>query len=225
MKPTLQSVLSSLKEIRILPILVVDDIDLAINCVTTLAEQGLSAVEITFRTPNALNVLREVIKACPDVIIGAGTVLTQQQLEAAAEAGAAFALSPGITPQLAHAVACSRLPFIPGVSHASDLMLAMEYGFDVVKLFPADLLGGSRLVKALAGPFPDVRFCLTGGITIETMPHMLALPSVMCVGGSWMCTADLIDAKNWSRIGALAAQAATAARDSSPDKLSRPLIV
>jgi 2-dehydro-3-deoxyphosphogluconate aldolase/(4S)-4-hydroxy-2-oxoglutarate aldolase len=209
---TKQGIITQLEQLRVLPILVTDDVEQAIRCVAALAEHGLPAVEITLRTPNAMTVLREVVKACPTVTVGAGTILTPAQLDAVLETGAAFGISPGITPVLAKAAAESRLPYFPGVGSASDLMLALEHGFDVVKLFPSDIVGGTKMAKALGGPFPQVRFCLTGGVTVETMPQLLQQSNILCVGGSWMCPAALISAADWPAIGRLAAQAAAAAR-------------
>lgn len=211
MRLTRQNIITQLAQVRVLPILVADDVEQAIRCVTTLAENGLPAVEITLRTPNALNVLREVVKACPQVTVGAGTILTAAQLDAVKEAGAAFGISPGITPALAKAAAESGLPYFPGTGGASDVMLALELGFDVVKLFPSDVVGSTKMAKALGGPFPDVRFCLTGGVTLETTPVLLQQPNVLCVGGSWMCPANLIQAGDWAAIAQLAAAAAKAA--------------
>ena len=208
---TKQSIIAQLEQIRVLPILVTDDAEQAIKCVQTLAENGLPAVEITLRTPNAMHVLREVVKACPTVTVGAGTILTQVQLEAVKDTGAAFGISPGITPVLAKAAAESGLPYFPGVGGASDLMLALEHGFDVVKLFPSDVVGGIKMAKALGGPFPDVRFCLTGGVSVESMPGLLQQANVLCVGGSWMCPASLIQAGDWDAIARLAKAAAGAA--------------
>lgn len=203
-----QAILNQLSQIRVLPIMVADDAQQAIRCVETLAEQGLSAVEITLRTPNAMQVLAEVVKACPSVCVGAGTILTAQQIKAVQDSGAAFGISPGITPTLAHAAEQAGLPYFPGVGGASDLMLALEHGFDVVKLFPSDLLGSIKMVKALGGPFPEVRFCLTGGVTPEATPQLLQQSNVLCVGGSWMCPANLIAAGDWAAIAKLAAAAA-----------------
>jgi 2-dehydro-3-deoxyphosphogluconate aldolase / (4S)-4-hydroxy-2-oxoglutarate aldolase len=204
----MKTIINQLKQLRVLPILVTDNVDQAIRCVTTLADNGLSAVEITLRTPNALKVVEEVVKACPTVCVGAGTVLTPQQLDVVQRAGAAFGISPGITPVLARAAADAKLPYFPGVGGASDLMLALEHGFNVVKLFPADLLGGVKMAKALGGPFPEVRFCLTGGVTLQTAPQLLQQSNVLCVGGSWMCPASLIEANDWQAIAKLAAEAA-----------------
>lgn len=208
----LQNIIEQLAQLRVLPILVTDDVDQAIRCVSTLAQHGLPAVEITLRTPNAMQVLREVVRACPDVTVGAGTILTPAQLDAVKETGAAFGISPGITPVLAKAAAESGLPYFPGVGGASDLMLALEHGFSVVKLFPSDIVGSTKMAKALGGPFPDVRFCLTGGVTVEATPALLQQSNVLCVGGSWMCPANLIQAGDWDAIGKLASAAAAAAK-------------
>jgi len=207
-----QDIIKQLEQIRVLPILVTNDVEQAIRCVNTLADNGLPAVEITLRTPDAMTVLREVVKACPGVTVGAGTILTPAQLDAVQDAGASFGISPGITPVLAAAAAASSLPYFPGVGGASDLMLVLEHGFDVVKLFPSDLLGATKMAKALGGPFPDVRFCLTGGVTVEATPQLLQQNNILCVGGSWMCPAALINANDWTAIGKLAAQAAAAAK-------------
>ena len=207
-----QAILNQLGQIRVLPILVADDVQQAIRCVETLAENGLSAVEITLRTPNAMQVLAAVVKACPTVCVGAGTILTELQIKAVQDTGAAFGISPGITPTLARVAADSVLPYFPGVGGASDLMLALEHGFNVVKLFPSDLVGSTKMAKALGGPFPDVQFCLTGGVTVETTPQLLTQSNVLCVGGSWMCPANLINANDWTAIAKLAASAAAAGK-------------
>ena len=208
----MNAILQQLDTLRVLPILVADDVTQAIRCVETLAENGLTAVEITLRTPNAMRVLAEVVKALPQVCVGARTILTEQQINQVKDTGAAFGISPGITPTLARVAAASGLPYFPGVGGASDLMLALEHGFNVVKLFPSDLLGSTKMAKALGGPFPDVKFCLTGGVTVESTPQLLQQSNVLCVGGSWMCPANLIADNNWKAIGELAAQAAAAGR-------------
>jgi 2-dehydro-3-deoxyphosphogluconate aldolase/(4S)-4-hydroxy-2-oxoglutarate aldolase len=205
-----QSIIDQLAQVRVLPILVADDVEQAIRCVTTLAENGLPAVEITLRTPNALNVLREVVNACPGVTVGAGTILTAAQLDAVKEAGAAFGISPGITPALAKAAAESGLPYFPGTGGASDVMLALEHGFDVVKLFPSDVVGSTKMAKALGGPFPDVRFCLTGGVTLE---HAGAVAAAECFMRRWFLdvSGESDSGCDWAAIAQLAAAAAKAA--------------
>lgn len=211
MKTSMNTILSQLNQIRVLPILVANNAQQAVRCVTTLAENGLRAVEITLRTPNAMTVVTEVVKACPEVCVGVGTILSEQQLKSVQDAGAAFGISPGITPTLAKAALDSGFPYFPGVGSASELMLALEHGFNVVKLFPSDLLGGAKMAKALGGPFPEVRFCLTGGVTLETTPQLLQQTNVLCVGGSWMCPASLIESNDWNAIAKLAAAATVAA--------------
>lgn len=206
-------IIEQLAKVRVLPILVADDAQQAIRCVETLANNGLTAVEITLRTPNAMRVLAEVVKALPHVCVGAGTILTETQIKQVQDTGAAFGISPGITPTLARAAAASGLPYFPGVGGASDLMLALENGFNVVKLFPSDLVGGTKMAKALGGPFPDVKFCLTGGVTLETTPQLLKQNNVLCVGGSWMCPANLIAAEDWRAIADLALDASAAGRN------------
>ena len=205
----INDIATKLDQVRVLPILVADNVQRAIRCVEILAENGLNCVEITLRTPNALKVLAAVVKACPSVCVGAGTLLTTQQINAVQDAGATFGISPGITPTLARAAADSGLPYFPGVASASDVMLALEHGFNVVKLFPSDIVGSINMAKALGGPFPDVRFCLTGGVSQETMPELLQQSNVLCVGGSWMCASRLIEAENWTLIAQLALAAST----------------
>ncbi len=207
-----QQIIQQLSEVRVLPILVSDEVDAAVRCARILADNGLPAIEITLRSANALTVLREVVKACPEMTVGAGTILTPKQLDEVRAAGATFGISPGITPTLAKAAADSAWPYFPGVATASDLMLALEHGFEVVKLFPADLVGSAKMAKALGGPFPQVKFCLTGGVTAETTPGLLAQSNILCVGGSWMCNAALMQNGDWDKIAALSQAAVAAAK-------------
>jgi 2-dehydro-3-deoxyphosphogluconate aldolase/(4S)-4-hydroxy-2-oxoglutarate aldolase len=204
----LSTIIQQLELARVMPILVSDDVEQAIQSVNTLAEYGFKTVELTLRTPNAINVVREVVRACPDLHVGVGTILNPVQLQQVQDTGASFGISPGITENLAKAAAASGFPFFPGVANASDVMLALEYGFQNLKLFPADVLGSLNMVKALSGPFPQVRFCLTGGVTAENAKQLLAHPKVLCVGGSWLCPATLMQARDWPAISALAQQAA-----------------
>lgn len=213
MKTSIDEIVTQLGRIRVLPIVVTDDVQQAIWCVATLAENGLRTVEITLRTPNAMTVLAEVVKACPEVCVGAGTIITTQQLKAVQDSGAAFGISPGITPMLARAAVDAKLPYFPGVGSASDVMLALEHGFNVVKLFPSDVLGSTKMAKALGGPFPEVRFCLTGGVTLAETAQLLKQSNVLCVGGSWMCPPSLIEANEWTIIAQLAGDAAAAGRE------------
>lgn len=169
----------------VIPVLVIDDLDHALPIAEALVEGGLTALEITLRTPCALDAIK-AMKRVPGAVVGAGTVLNPDDLSRALDAGAEFIVSPGLTPKLGEAAARSEVAFLPGSANAADIMLALEFGFNRLKFFPAVASGGTAALKAIAGPFGQVRFCPTGGITQETAPEWLALPSVLCVGGSWM---------------------------------------
>jgi len=199
----MNSISIQLKQLRILPVLVTNDTQQAIRCVTTMADNGLPLVEITLRTPNAIKIVQQVVRACPKVCVGVGTILNPQQLKQAQDAGAAFGISPGITSTLASAAAASAWPYIPGVGSASDVMLALQHGFHVMKLFPQDVIGGVNMAKAWAGPFPQVQLLLNGGVTQESVHELLHLPNVIGVGGSWICPTALVNANNWEQIGKL----------------------
>ena len=169
----------------VIPVLVIDDIDHALPIAEALVAGGLPALEVTLRTPCALDAIR-VMKQVPGAVVGAGTVLTPDDLDRALDAGAEFIVSPGITPRLGEAAAKSGTAFLPGTANAGDIMLALELGFSRLKFFPAIASGGVPALKAITGPFGQVRFCPTGGITQATAPEWLALDAVLCVGGSWM---------------------------------------
>ena len=169
----------------VIPVLVIDDIDHALPIAEALVAGGLPALEVTLRTPCALDAIR-VMKQVPGAVVGAGTVLTPDDLDRALDAGAEFIVSPGITPRLGEAAAKSGTAFLPGSANAGDIMLALELGFSRLKFFPAIASGGVPALKAITGPFGQVRFCPTGGITQATAPEWLALDAVLCVGGSWM---------------------------------------
>lgn len=192
----------------VIPVLVVDDVAHAEPLAQALVEGGLRVLEITLRTPVALGVIAAMAKAVPQAVIAAGTVTSAAQLRAAQDAGAAFAVSPGLTPELARAMQePGALPLLPGVATASELMFGMEAGLECFKLFPAEAVGGVALLKSLAGPFPQALFCPTGGITAESAPRYLALPNVACVGGSWLAPAALMREGRWDEVTALARQA------------------
>lgn len=200
---------SALRLSPVIPVLVVEDVAHAAPLARALVEGGLKVLEITLRTPSALAVIEAMAKAAPEAMIAAGTVLTPQQLDQARAAGAAFAVSPGLTPLLAHAAQePNTLPLLPGVSTASELMSGLEAGLQCFKLFPAEAVGGKALLKSLHGPFPQAVFCPTGGITAESAPGYLALPNVACIGGSWLAPAALLREGRWDEITRLAAQAA-----------------
>lgn len=192
----------------VVPVIVIDRIDDAVPLARTLVDAGLPVLEVTLRSPVALEAITRIRKALPDAIVGAGTVLDARDLAAVGEAGAMFAIAPGATDTLYGAAAQQPLPFIAGIATASELMRGLEHGHRVFKFFPAEAGGGIAALKGLAGPFPQARFCPTGGIDAARAPAYLALPNVLTVGGSWMLPADAIRGGDWARIGTLAREAA-----------------
>lgn len=190
----------------VIPVIVIDRVDDALPLARALVKGGLRVLEVTLRTPAALEAIR-AMSAVEGAIVGAGTVLDAQQYEAAATAGAQFMVSPGLTELLATHASGHRVPLLPGVATASELMRARELGFTRLKFFPAESAGGANALKGFASVFRDVRFCPTGGITAGSAPSYLALPNVACVGGSWLTPADAIAARDWARVEQLAKQA------------------
>jgi 2-dehydro-3-deoxyphosphogluconate aldolase / (4S)-4-hydroxy-2-oxoglutarate aldolase len=196
-----------LRAARVIPVITIEREDDAVPLARALVAGGVFALEITLRTPAAPAAARAIAGAVPQAIIGIGTVLTPQDLDSARNLGARFAVSPGATPELLDAAASGDLPFVPGVQTASEIMAALTRGFDVVKFFPAVPAGGIAALKSLAGPFPQVRFCPTGGIGEENALDWLKLPNVASVGGSWLTPAADIRAGNWDAITARARRA------------------
>ncbi|WP_323760416.1 bifunctional 4-hydroxy-2-oxoglutarate aldolase/2-dehydro-3-deoxy-phosphogluconate aldolase [Maricaulis sp.] len=192
----------------VIPVLTVSDVEKAAPLARALKSGGLSVVEMTLRTPVALDVLSAMKAAEPDMIIGMGTIRTPEQVADSMAAGADFLVSPGLSPQLIPALLASGLPVLPGVATAGEAMAAVEAGFEILKFFPAEQAGGRPYLKSIAGPLPDIRFCPTGSITREMAPDYLALPNVVCVGGSWIATGAMIEAGDWDTITANAAAAA-----------------
>lgn len=192
----------------VIPVMAIDDLSLAVDLAHALVAGGIPTLEITLRTPVGLDAIRLIKKEVPEAIVGAGTVINGEQLKAVEDAGAVFAISPGINIKLAQAAQQSGIPLIPGVATAGELMLALEYGMDTLKLFPAEAVGGRALLKSLHGPFPQVKFCPTGGITPQSAPDYLQLPNVLCVGGSWLTPKDALQRRDWPTITRLAAEAA-----------------
>ena len=176
----------------VIPVLVIEDATLAGPIAAALVEGGLRVLEVTLRTPAALDVIREMSKV-PGAIVGAGTVLNQRQLDEALEAGSRFIVSPGLTEPLARAAASENVPFLPGVANAGDIMRGLDLGLDRFKFFPAEASGGRKVLQTLQGPFANVRFCPTGGITADTAREWLAETSVLCVGGSWVVPTGALD--------------------------------
>ena len=191
----------------VMPILTIHDVSLAGDLARALVTGGVLVFEVLLRTPTALEAIREMVRAAPQAAIGAGTLLTRQDVEQAVDAGAAFGVSPGLTSDLANAVHAACLPLLPGVSSASEVMRAMEFGFFEQKLFPAQGRAGIAWLQAMSGVFPSVRFCPTGGIKPGDIPAYLALPNCHTVGGSWVTPPHLLEAWDWASITALARQA------------------
>jgi len=188
----------------VMPVVVIDDPAKAVPMARALVAGGIRAIEITLRTPRALEAVRAIAAEVPEAIPGVGTVLNAADLAAAADAGARFAISPGATPALLAAAQATALPHIPAVATASELMAAMEAGCSVCKFFPAAQAGGVEALKALFGPFPAARFCPTGGIDAASAPAYLALPNVVCVGGSWIVPRAALDGVDFATIERLA---------------------
>ena len=191
----------------VIPVLVIDDLADAVPLATALVEGGLPALEITLRTPVALAAIEAIANQVPQAMVGVGTVTSTLEMEQSINAGATFAVSPGCTSELATKADGFELPYLPGVASPSDVMRALEHGLSILKLFPAEAVGGTAMLKALAGPFPHVRFCPTGGIGPDNMLDYLTLDNVMTVGGSWVAPKQDIAAKNWQNITELAAAA------------------
>lgn len=192
---------------RVVPVIVLHDAALAVPLAHALLEGGVDVMEITLRHDSALAAIEAVARALPQMHVGAGTVTRAAQVQRVQEAGASFALSPGCTPALVQAAQAARLPFIPGVMTPSEVLSARDMGFTLMKLFPAAQAGGLAMLKALGAPIPDVQFCPTGGVTVQSMAEYLALPNVAMVGGSWLTPADALQQRDWARVTDLARQA------------------
>ncbi|MEM0909759.1 MAG: bifunctional 4-hydroxy-2-oxoglutarate aldolase/2-dehydro-3-deoxy-phosphogluconate aldolase [Pseudomonadota bacterium] len=191
----------------VVPVLVIERLDDALPIAKALMEGGVNVLEVTLRTDAAIDIIATIANEIPDAYIGAGTVTNRQELSAVASAGAKFAISPGLTADLLEAGQAGSIPLIPGISNISDLMRAKDAGYDHLKFFPAEAAGGVKALKSIAGPFPGITFCPTGGISPSNYKEYLALSNVKCVGGSWLVPTDLIDNKDWSAITALAKHA------------------
>ena len=191
----------------VIPVLAIDRIEDALPLCRALVDNGLPVLEITLRTACALDAIALVARELPHACVGAGTVLSATDLANVADAGARFAISPGVTEALYDAGAASGIPLIPGIATAGELMRGLERGWRRFKFFPAESSGGVAALKGFAGPFAQARFCPTGGIDAAKAPAYLALPNVACVGGSWMLPNDAIKSGDWARIGTLAREA------------------
>lgn len=191
----------------VIPVIVIDELAQAVPLARALVAGGVRVLEVTLRTAPALEAIRRIAREVPDAIVGVGTLTRPQDFKDALDAGAQFGVSPGLTPAMIQAAHETKLPLLPGVMTPSDVIAARLAGFSELKLFPAQQAGGIGMLKALGGPFPDVTFCPTGGVSAENAPDFLALPNVACVGGSWLAPKAAVNAGDWDRITALAKEA------------------
>lgn len=201
----------SIKEIMttspVIPVMVINRLELAVPLAHALVEGGLKVLEITLRTPAALDAIRRIKAEVPGAIVGAGTIINTKTLNQALDAGSEFIVSPGVTDSLLDAALSSGVPLLPGVITPSEVMRLLDKGITAMKFFPAEAAGGIPMLKSIGGPLPQVTFCPTGGVTPKNAPDYLALSNVACVGGSWMAPADLVDAGDWAEISRRATEA------------------
>ncbi|WP_371189496.1 bifunctional 4-hydroxy-2-oxoglutarate aldolase/2-dehydro-3-deoxy-phosphogluconate aldolase [Thalassotalea maritima] len=195
----------------IVPVLVIEHVEDAVPIARALMKGGIKVLEVTLRTPNALAVISEIAREIPEAMIGAGTVINPETFQQVVEAGAKFAISPGLTRELLAASKSSTVPLIPGIASISELMVGIDAGFDHFKFFPAEAIGGAKAIKSIAGPFPNITFCPTGGINQDNMGNYLSLNSVKCIGGSWLVPDDAVKNKDWDRITEITKKAVEAA--------------
>ena len=203
-----QQIETTMRLAPVIPVVVIDDARHAVPMARALVAGGTPAIEVTLRTAAALDAIRAIAAEVEGAMIGVGTVLSARDLHAAQQAGARFAVSPGVSPYLLDAADDSELPLLPGAATAGEVMTLLERGYRFLKFFPAVPAGGTRLIGAWASPLPQVTFCPTGGIGLSTAPDFLALPNVLCVGGSWLTPADKLKGGDWAGIELLAREAA-----------------
>ena len=199
--------LQVMQDAPVIPVIVLNDVAHAVPMARALVAGGIRMLEVTLRTPQALACMEAIAKEVPGAVVGAGTVRTPADAAAAAKAGAQFAVSPGYTKAVGHACRDHGLSLLPGVATGSEIMMAQEDGYTELKFFPAMQAGGPAMLKAWSGPFFDVKFCPTGGVTPGNAADFFSLPNVACVGGSWLVPADALAQGDWARIEALAREA------------------
>ncbi len=197
-----------LQNVRVVPVVVIEDAKLAVRLAETLLEAGLGTIEVTLRTTAAFEVIEKIAASAPDIMIGAGSVRNAQQLRQVSNAGAKFVVSPGFSSLLLDTAADCEMPFVPGASTASEIISLQERGYSLIKFFPAELAGGIQMLKALGAPLPEARFFPTGGITPELAEDYLALSNVSCIGGSWITPQVLLEKQDFASISKLAHEAA-----------------
>ena len=206
--------LQVMQDAPVIPVIVLGDVAHAVPLARALVAGGIRMLEVTLRTEQALACIEAIAREVPEAVVGAGTVRSRSDAQAAANAGALFAVSPGYTSAVGQACRDVGLALLPGVASGSEIMMAQEDGFTQLKFFPAMQAGGPAMLKAWSGPFFEVQFCPTGGVTLQNAPECLALPNVVCVGGSWLVPTDAVAAGDWVRVTALA-QATHALRKSA----------
>lgn len=205
--------LQVMRDAPVIPVIVLSDVTLAVPLARALLAGGIRMLEVTLRTPEALACIEAIARDVPEAVAGAGTVRSAADAQACAMAGARFAVSPGYTHSVGQACRDARLPLLPGVATGSEIMAACEDGLTELKFFPAMQAGGAAMLKSWSGPFGDVRFCPTGGVSASNAADFLALPNVVCVGGSWLTPADAMASGDWTKITELARQACMLARN------------
>ena len=191
----------------VIPVVTLEEAGTGVELAQALLRGGVRVIEVTLRNNHGLKAIEAIVRQVPQMKVGAGTVLSGEDLRAAADAGATFAVSPGVTPYMLAQAKAARLSYLPAVASPSELMVALEAGYRYLKFFPAIAAGGIGMLRALASPFPQARFCATGGITVQNAPDYLQLSNVLCVGGSWLTPADALASRDWKRIESLAANA------------------
>ena len=196
--------LQVMQDAPVIPVIVLNDVAHAVPMARALVAGGIRMLEVTLRTPQALACIEAIARDVPEAVVGAGTVRSKADAQAAARAGARFAVSPGFTPAVGQACRDVGLALLPGVATGSEIMMAQEEGFTELKFFPAMQAGGPAMLKAWSGPFFDVKFCPTGGVTLQNAPEFLALPNVVCVGGSWLVPAAAVAQGDWASVTQLA---------------------
>lgn len=202
------SVFEEIEKIRIVPVVVLNDVEKAVPLAEALKEGGLPCAEVTFRTDAAEESIRQIAKYCPEMVVGAGTVLSPEQADRAMDAGAKFIVSPGLNPKVVEHCLSKGYPVCPGVMTPTEIELAMSFGLDRVKFFPAEQAGGLKMIKALAGPYTKLKFMPTGGLNAQNIVDYLAYNKIFACGGSWMCAGKLIDNNDFEEISCLTKEAA-----------------
>lgn len=202
----------------VVPVVVLDDPEAAVPLARALVEGGVGVIELTLRTPTALESIRRIAAEVPEIAVGAGTVTTPEQAADAVKAGSSFLVSPGTTPGLLDAMLSTGVDLLPGCATISEALALREAGLSELKFFPAEASGGAAFLGSLGGPIPDLRFCPTGGITLDSAPRYLALPNVACVGGTWLTPASVVASRDWSSITAAARATVSALAPTSTPK-------